>query len=107
MQLIYEGKKNKEDILNKEYPYSFSRPWNKENNLLIQGDNLISLQLLLKRYDLRGKIDFIYIDPPFATNNVFVIGEERTRTISGSNSDKVAYKDTLLGEEFIEFLRDV
>ena len=106
MQLIYEGKKNKEDILNKEYPYSFSRPWNKENNLLIQGDNLISLQLLLKRYDLRGKIDFIYIDPPFATNNVFVIGEERTRTISGSNADKIAYKDTLLGEEFIEFLRE-
>ena len=106
MQLVYEGKKDKNDILAQNCSYSFSGRWNKENNLLIQGDNLISLQLLLQEYNLKGKIDFIYIDPPFATNNVFMIGEGRTRTISGSNEGKVAYKDMLLGEAFIEFLRE-
>lgn len=34
-------------------------------NFLIEGDNLASLQLLEKTY--KGKIDFIYIDPPYNT----------------------------------------
>ena len=34
-------------------------------NFLIEGDNLASLQILLKTH--RGKIDLIYIDPPYNT----------------------------------------
>lgn len=36
-------------------------------NFLIEGDNLASLQLLLKTH--RGKIDLIYIDPPYNTGS--------------------------------------
>ena len=36
-------------------------------NFLIEGDNLASLQLLEKTH--RGKIDLIYIDPPYNTGN--------------------------------------
>ncbi len=36
-------------------------------NFLIEGDNLAALQLLLKTH--RGKIDLIYIDPPYNTGN--------------------------------------
>ena len=36
-------------------------------NFLIEGDNLATLQLLLKTH--RGKIDLIYIDPPYNTGN--------------------------------------
>ncbi len=36
-------------------------------NFLIEGDNLASLQLLEKTH--KGKIDLIYIDPPYNTNN--------------------------------------
>ncbi len=36
-------------------------------NFLIEGDNLASLQLLAKTH--KGKIDFIYIDPPYNTGN--------------------------------------
>lgn len=36
-------------------------------NFLIEGDNLASLQLLLKTH--RGSIGLIYIDPPYNTNN--------------------------------------
>ena len=36
-----------------------------EMNFLIEGDNLASLQLLEKTH--KGKIDLIYIDPPYNT----------------------------------------
>ena len=36
-------------------------------NFLIEGDNLAALKLLEKTH--RGKIDFIYIDPPYNTGN--------------------------------------
>lgn len=36
-------------------------------NFLIEGDNLAALQLLEKTH--KGKIDFIYIDPPYNTGN--------------------------------------
>ena len=40
-------------------------------NFLLEGDNLASLQLLLKTH--KGKIDLIYIDPPYNTgHNDFV-----------------------------------
>lgn len=53
-----------------------------------------------------GKVDLIYIDPPFATNGTFTIGKNRTSTISGSSEDDIAYTDTLVGEDFFEFLRE-
>lgn len=41
--------------------------FNKDDNLLIKGNNLIGLSSLLSRYE--GKIKLIYIDPPFNTGN--------------------------------------
>ena len=38
-----------------------------ELNFLIEGDNLATIQLLEKTY--KGKIDIIYIDPPYNTGN--------------------------------------
>lgn len=40
---------------------------NNDYNFLIEGDNLHSLKLLEKTY--KGKIDVIYIDPPYNTRN--------------------------------------
>lgn len=43
-------------------------------NFLVEGDNLASLKLLEKTY--KGKIDLIYIDPPYNTgNNDFVYND--------------------------------
>lgn len=106
MELVYDGKKTKDEILNSINPYSFSQKWNGKNNLLIQGDNFFALKLLAKEYQLKGKIDFIYIDPPFATNGIFTVGDTRTSTMSASKNDRLAYRDTLLGEEYLEFLRE-
>ena len=50
-------------------------------NLLIYGDNLKGIEFLLKNKNLSGKIDLIYIDPPFATNGNFTITNGRASTI--------------------------
>ena len=47
-----------------------SKNWNDTENLYIEGDNLEVLKLLQKSYF--GKIDVIYIDPPYNTGGDFV-----------------------------------
>lgn len=76
------------------------------NNLLIHGDNIVAMKQLLDD-GYKGKIDLVYIDPPFATGGVFGVDSDgRVATISKSNDSTIAYKDTLVGQEFIEFLRE-
>ena len=41
--------------------------WNTTQNLMIEGDNLEVLKLLQKCYS--GKVNLIYIDPPYNTGN--------------------------------------
>lgn len=74
-------------------------------NVLIWGDNLRALQLLLKDPQVAGRINLVYIDPPFATNEVFRVGTHRTATISSSSDDETAYEDKLIGDEYLDFLR--
>ena len=75
------------------------------NNLLIHSQNIPALEWLLTELDLASKIDLVYIDPPFATNNDFVINSDRVATISSGKTGKVAYSDKITGQEFIDFLR--
>ena len=74
-------------------------------NLLIKSDNLSGLNFLIKNKKLKGKVDLIYIDPPFATGTTFRLSEERTSTVSISRNDEVAYSDKLVGNEYLEFLK--
>lgn len=63
-----------------------------ENGRFYFGDNLPILRALLDNF--RGKIQLIYIDPPFASS-----GNYATR------SQDHAYEDDLHGHHYIEFLR--
>ncbi len=74
-------------------------------NLLIKSDNIIGLNYLLENRGLEGKIDLVYIDPPFATGGNFTITDGRASTISNSKNGALAYSDKLVGKDFIEFLR--
>ncbi|GAB3194795.1 adenine-specific DNA-methyltransferase [Pontibacter aydingkolensis] len=56
------------------------------------GDNLKVLPLLLERY--RGRVDLIYIDPPFGTGQNF----------ADIDNDH-AYSDKLVDKDFLEFIR--
>ncbi len=63
-----------------------------EANQFISGDNFFVLKKLLEKY--KGKVDLVYIDPPFGTGQNF-----------NSINDDSAYSDKLMDSEFLEFLR--
>jgi site-specific DNA-methyltransferase (adenine-specific)/adenine-specific DNA-methyltransferase len=108
--LEYKGKAREQDILadTPAAPLQEIRDFNADNphpdhpgwrNLLIYGDNLLALKALYEdqrgpnRFGTRSKIKLIYIDPPFATKQDFMKDREK------------AYRDKLIGAQFIEFLR--
>ncbi|CAN2048493.1 adenine-specific DNA-methyltransferase [Candidatus Magnetomoraceae bacterium gMMP-1] len=105
MYLQYKGKKSEDKIFNIS-PCELSNNWDEIKNKLIFGENLKILNTLLDRYKLKSKVNLVYIDPPFATNNNFTIGENRVSTISNSYDDNIAYSDNLTGGLFLEFLRE-
>lgn len=51
-----------------------SKNWDSTQNVYIEGDNLEVLKLLQKAY--AGKIDMIYIDPPYNTGHDFVYHDD-------------------------------
>ena len=107
MILTYENKKSEKEILDCTKKAALKSVSGKGSaNKLIQGDNLAILKALLEDCRLGGKVDLIYIDPPFATNGHFKMSEGRANTISMANGDDIAYSDTLVGAGFLEFLRE-
>ena len=56
-------------LLDKLYDFQSdnSKPDNRRDNLLIHGDNLLALKSLLPEFG--GRVDCIYIDPPYNTGN--------------------------------------
>jgi len=108
MILNYEGKKNEKEILKNTNPI-FLKSINgnpQAKSKLIKGDNLAVLKYLIDKYRLKGKIDLVYIDPPFSTNNIFRMSKDKANSISRSNGDNIAYADSLIGPEFLEFIRE-
>jgi len=107
MQLEYENKRSEENILSHTNKVKLiSATGFNSKNKLIQGDNLSVLKALLEDYNLAEGIDLVYIDPPFATNGQFKMSEGRANTISMSKGDEIAYTDTLIGADFLEYLRE-
>jgi DNA modification methylase len=107
-RLEYAGKMKREQVLAETpaAPWQLVRRFAEDRphadgwrNLLVWGDNLLALRELLadqqgpNRYGTRNKIKLIYIDPPFATKQDFMKDKEK------------AYRDKVLGAQFIEFLR--
>ena len=73
---------------------TFEEGW---KNKLIWGDNLLVMQSLLEKF--AGKIDLIYIDPPFATGADFAfttsVGEDGQEVgKAASTIEEKAYRDT-------------
>jgi adenine-specific DNA-methyltransferase len=108
MFLSYEGKKSFKEVLEKIHKCTLISVKGNSNSVskLIRGDNLEVMKYLIEKLDLKGKIDLVYIDPPFSTSNIFRISLEKANSISRSNSDNVAYDDSLIGPEYLEFIRE-
>ena len=69
------------------------------DHLFYAGDNLDGLRILSK---MGITVDLVYIDPPFATNNEFLIDDHRANTISASG--RPAYSDRVRGSEYLDAL---
>lgn len=94
-QLDYEDKMSEADILNltikgKLLPLELNHK--NQFNKFIVGDNFFVLKHLID--EIRGKVDLIYIDPPFGTGQDFT-----------DIDNNHAYSDRLAHSEFLEFLR--
>lgn len=77
-----------------------------DNNILIKGNNMSGLKWLLDN-GYKGKIDLVYIDPPFATGGTFSKDKNgRVATISKSSDSILAYSDTLQGKDYINYLKE-
>jgi adenine-specific DNA-methyltransferase len=63
-------------------------------NFLLEGDNLHSLKLLEKTH--KGKIDVIYIDPPYNTGNKDFV----------YNDTQVAYEDTFRHSKWLSYMAE-
>lgn len=70
----------------KSEPLSFRKDDNKPTNKLVIGDNYESLQNLLIQY--RGKVDIIYIDPPY--------GKDSMGEFAKTNYENAITRDNLL-----------
>jgi adenine-specific DNA-methyltransferase len=95
ISLNYQGKIPEPEIL--KLPYEDSviiKQIGQGTNHLYYGDNLPIILSFLHNQDIRGQIKLIYIDPPFATKNVFQ-----------SRSQTDAYCDLLEGSNYLEFMR--
>jgi adenine-specific DNA-methyltransferase len=106
-ELVWPGKYNEDGTLAQvpraSLPFQVTEVFNqtpptreaKWRNKLIWGDNLLVMGSLLKEF--AGKVDLIYIDPPFATGTDFSfraqIGEQEV-TRHSSATDETAYRDT-------------
>lgn len=104
MQLIYPNKKSTEEILVLAEKYhspmgSYDLP------TLFFGDNFQVLANLLNN-GFKNKIDLIYIDPPYNTEQNFTLSFDRVSTISRSKTDIVAYCDNWTINEYLEFMRE-
>ncbi|HEC03469.1 MAG TPA: site-specific DNA-methyltransferase, partial [Phycisphaerales bacterium] len=98
-----------------ELPLSFrdgllgeNEPDKQKMNRLIWGDNLLAMQALLAQ-GYEGKIDLIYIDPPFDSkadysHKMTIEGDEFTK--EPSVIERLAYKDTWAGgmDSYIDML---
>lgn len=106
--LQWVGKKPLEKI--EYYPAQekevYGNPNAKESNKLFWGDNLQVLSHLVKDY--RGKIDLIYIDPPFDSKAEYVKKVKiKGETIEGepqSLLEDKQYKDIWAKDEYLQYM---
>jgi adenine-specific DNA-methyltransferase len=96
IRLEYPGKKPAEVILaggpGEYYPSSI---YNSSGNRLYRADNLGVLSALAREHSIAGQVRLVYIDPPFSTASEFQCRKQNH-----------AYDDSLVGAEFLEFLRE-
>jgi len=93
--LVYGRKKKEAEIIVKSNTEIKRLYGDTDLKRLYFGDNLEVLRHLRTDSGVCGKVELVYIDPPFATRNTFY-----------SRKQKQAYSDDLRGATYIEYIRE-
>lgn len=122
-RLVYPGKRDEKEILDQPTPQLVLR----KETLLFLGGNAPLFEIdpigtyflgengQVLRWMLRepggyaGKVQLVYIDPPYGTGQQFLVGgdeTDRVATVSQPKNGQLGYDDTLDGPQFVEFLRE-
>ena len=101
MELLFENKEKREIILNKSQNI-LPIVIDEHKSYLFEGDNFDIMSGILNYK--KGFIDLIYIDPPFNTNQIFSVSQERSNTISREKNSTVAYQDLMSDDNFLKFM---
>ena len=105
MELRFDNKLTEKQILSNANKVKSNFDINCNTSILFRGDNFEALSILLKKF--KNKINLIYIDPPFNTDQEFFVSEDgRANSISHSKNDIIAYSDKMSTEEYLEFIRE-
>ncbi|MBI3836498.1 MAG: site-specific DNA-methyltransferase [Planctomycetia bacterium] len=102
MELIYPGKITRDELLHQIAPAKmrrtsiFGENCQIRKNRLYHGDNLPVLKTFYLDQEICGRVQLVYIDPPYASNQSF----QHRKAL-----DTHAYHDDLSGAEYVESLR--
>ena len=105
MELKFDNKLTEKQILLNANKIKTHFEMEDNTSILLKGDNFEALSILLK--NIKNKINLIYIDPPFNTEQEFFVSADgRANSISHSKNDIIAYSDKMSIEEYLEFIRE-
>jgi adenine-specific DNA-methyltransferase len=117
--LLYEGKKDEAEVLRglRPKPLSFrditpqGTPEGEargRTGKYFLGDNADVLRHLLTEEGVRGRVQLVYVDPPYGTGQVFTLDGKRGRahSVGQPRRGDLGYSDRLTGPAFVEFLRE-
>lgn len=105
MELKFDNKLTEKQILLNANKIKTRFEMEDNTSILFKGDNFEALSILLKKF--KNKINLIYIDPPFNTDQEFFVSADgRANSISHSKNDIIAYSDKMSTEEYLEFIRE-
>lgn len=97
--LSWPGKRERSELLERApsseplRPIMTGAPSVQQHNRIVWGENSEALRQLLCEPELRGQVQLIYIDPPFATGKSFEC-----------RAQQQGYEDTLTDGSFLDFL---
>lgn len=101
MRLDFKNKETYEQIVDRAYQSNTAIAF-RDESFVVKGENFDVMASLMKAY--KGKIDLVYIDPPFNTEQSFSVSKNRCNTISRSSNGSVAYSDMMPKDEFLRFM---
>ena len=101
MKLDFKGKESYSEILEKANILKKHVEF-EEKSFVAQGDNFVVMSSMLPVF--KEKIDLVYIDPPFNTEQVFSVSNDRVSTISRAKEGIIAYSDIMTKDEYIKFM---